>query len=209
LCYVESLRSWLLSVWFKIRHDFVDYQSYMGSSLRIWLFWRLFLDLCSYNLDSSVTPAFIKLLTEADVINCLPRLMVSKFKKMLFQIRIRVSLMKIEIKQKIDDKYILHSFSFNEPTFELLHLSYYIRDVFIIVSQTHIIHTWATKAVIHINLSWERGPVKCNLRFVTACSNFWSSGTSDLALSHLPCWRTYSFHARSLWQTYICLLLFV
>ena len=59
---------------------------------------------------------------------------------MLFQIRIRIririSLMKTQIKQKIDDKHILHSFSFDEPT-----ISYYVRDVFIIVSQTHIIHT--------------------------------------------------------------------
>ena len=53
---------------------------------------------------------------------------------MLFQIRIRISLMKTQIKQKIDDKHILHSFSFDEPT-----ISYYVRDVFIIVSQTHII----------------------------------------------------------------------
>jgi hypothetical protein len=58
LCYVESLRSWLLSVWFEIPRDFVDYQSYMGSSLRIWSFRRLFLNLCSYNLDGSVTCTF-------------------------------------------------------------------------------------------------------------------------------------------------------
>jgi hypothetical protein len=55
LCYVESLRSWLLSVWFEIPRDFMDYRSYMGSSLRIWSFRRLFLNLCSYNLDGSVT----------------------------------------------------------------------------------------------------------------------------------------------------------
>jgi hypothetical protein len=55
LCYVESLWSWLLSVWFEILRDFVDYRSYMGSSLRIWSFQRLFLNLCSYNLDGSVT----------------------------------------------------------------------------------------------------------------------------------------------------------
>jgi hypothetical protein len=53
--YVESLWSWLVMVWFEIPHDFVDYQSYMSSSLRIWSFWWLFLDLCSYNLDGSVT----------------------------------------------------------------------------------------------------------------------------------------------------------
>jgi hypothetical protein len=35
--------------------DFGDYQGYMGSSLRIWSLRRLFLDLCSYNLDGSVT----------------------------------------------------------------------------------------------------------------------------------------------------------
>jgi hypothetical protein len=55
LCYVESLRSWLVLVWFEIPRDFVDYRSYMGSSLRIWSLRRLFLDLCSYNLDGSVT----------------------------------------------------------------------------------------------------------------------------------------------------------
>jgi hypothetical protein len=33
--YVESLRSWLIMVWFEIPRDFVDYRSYMGSSLRI------------------------------------------------------------------------------------------------------------------------------------------------------------------------------
>jgi hypothetical protein len=33
--YVESLRSWLVMVWIEIPQDFVDYQSYMGSSLRI------------------------------------------------------------------------------------------------------------------------------------------------------------------------------
>jgi hypothetical protein len=55
LCYVESLRSWLVMVWFEIPRDFVDYRSYMGSSLIIWSLLRLFLDLCSYNLDGSVT----------------------------------------------------------------------------------------------------------------------------------------------------------
>jgi hypothetical protein len=45
----------LFSVWFEIPHDFVDYRSYMGSSLRIWSLRWLFLDLCSYNLDGSVT----------------------------------------------------------------------------------------------------------------------------------------------------------
>jgi hypothetical protein len=55
LCYVESLWSWLLSIWFEIPRDFGDYQGYMGSSLRIWSLRRLFLDLCSYNLDGSMT----------------------------------------------------------------------------------------------------------------------------------------------------------
>jgi hypothetical protein len=44
----------LFSVWFEIPRDFLDYQSYMGSSLRIWSLRRLFLDLCSYNLDGFV-----------------------------------------------------------------------------------------------------------------------------------------------------------
>jgi hypothetical protein len=54
LCYVESLRSWLLSVWFENPRDFMDYRSYMGSSLRIRSLRWLFLDLCSYNLDGFV-----------------------------------------------------------------------------------------------------------------------------------------------------------
>jgi hypothetical protein len=45
----------LFSVWFEIPHDFMDYRSYMGSSLRIWSLRWLFLDLCSYNLDGSMT----------------------------------------------------------------------------------------------------------------------------------------------------------
>jgi hypothetical protein len=53
--YVESLQSWLVMVWIEIPWDFVDYRGYMGSSLRIWSLQRLFLDMCSYNLDDSVT----------------------------------------------------------------------------------------------------------------------------------------------------------
>jgi hypothetical protein len=30
MCYIESLQSWLLSVWFEIPRDFMDYRSYMG-----------------------------------------------------------------------------------------------------------------------------------------------------------------------------------
>jgi hypothetical protein len=33
----------------------IDYRDYMGSSSKIWAFWSLFLYLCSYNLDGSVT----------------------------------------------------------------------------------------------------------------------------------------------------------
>ena len=70
--------------------------------------------------------------------------MISRFKKeYFFKLEFKISLMKTQIKQKIDDKYILYSFSFDELT-----LSYYISDVFMIVSQTQIIHTSATK-VIH------------------------------------------------------------
>jgi hypothetical protein len=70
--------------------------------------------------------------------------MISRFKKKyFFKFEFKISLMKTQIKQKIDDKHILHLFSFDEPT-----LSYYISDVFIIISQTQIIGTWATK-VIH------------------------------------------------------------
>jgi hypothetical protein len=37
----------------------LDYQSYMGSSARIWSLWWFFLYLCSYNLDDSVTAILI------------------------------------------------------------------------------------------------------------------------------------------------------
>jgi hypothetical protein len=45
-CMLVGLKSLVISL---------DYQSYMGSSVRIWSLWRLFLYLCSYNLDGSVT----------------------------------------------------------------------------------------------------------------------------------------------------------
>jgi hypothetical protein len=41
--------------WFEILHDFVDYRDYMCSSAEIWSHRWLFLYLCSYNLDGSVT----------------------------------------------------------------------------------------------------------------------------------------------------------
>jgi hypothetical protein len=41
--------------WFEILRDFVDYRDYMCSSGEIWSLWWLFLYLCSYNLDGSVT----------------------------------------------------------------------------------------------------------------------------------------------------------
>jgi hypothetical protein len=41
--------------WFEILHDFVDYQDYMCLSSEIGSLWRLFLYLCSNNLDGSVT----------------------------------------------------------------------------------------------------------------------------------------------------------
>jgi hypothetical protein len=107
--------------------------------------------------------------------------------------------MKTQIKQKIDDKHILHSFLFDELT-----LSYCISDVFIIVSQTQIIRTWATK-VIHIYIIFyqKRGMAEHNPRFVTCRSSFWCSRTSDPALTRFPSWRTYSIHACFLWQTYM------
>jgi hypothetical protein len=55
----------LFSVWFEIPRDFVDYWSYMSSSLRIWSLRWFFLDLCSYNLDGSVT----KMLCHNNIIN--------------------------------------------------------------------------------------------------------------------------------------------
>jgi hypothetical protein len=45
-CMLVGLKSLVISL---------DYQSYMGSSVRIWSFWWLFLYLCFYNLDGSVT----------------------------------------------------------------------------------------------------------------------------------------------------------
>jgi hypothetical protein len=45
-CMLVDLKSLVISL---------DYQSYMGSSARIWSLRWLFLYLCSYNLDSSVT----------------------------------------------------------------------------------------------------------------------------------------------------------
>jgi hypothetical protein len=66
LCWIITI--WLLSVWFEIPRDFMDYQSYMGSSLRIWSFRRLFLNLCSYNLDGSVTTSADDLV-EVDISN--------------------------------------------------------------------------------------------------------------------------------------------
>jgi hypothetical protein len=55
MCYVEwcdlgckqaGLKSFVVSI---------DYRDYMGSSSKIWAFWRLFLYLCSYNLVGYVT----------------------------------------------------------------------------------------------------------------------------------------------------------
>jgi len=112
--------------------------------------------------------------------------------------------MKTQIKQKIDDKHILPSFSFDKPT-----LSYYISDVFIIVSQTRIFVHEQLRSLIHIIFYQKRGLAKHNPRFVTCRSSFWCSQTLDSALTRFSSRRTYSLHVRSLWQTYICLLLFV
>ena len=123
---------------------------------------------------------------------------------MLFQIWnwIWISLMKTQIKQKNRwQTYI---------TFILVRRTNITLEMAssLFHKHTSFIHE-QLRSVIHINFSWERDLAKCNSRFVTRCSSFWSSRTSDPALSHLPCWRTYSLHARSMWQTYICLLLFV
>jgi hypothetical protein len=40
--------------WFEILRDFMDYRDYMCSNVKIWSLRRLFLYLCSYNLDGSV-----------------------------------------------------------------------------------------------------------------------------------------------------------
>jgi hypothetical protein len=45
-CMLVGLKSLMISL---------DYRSYMGSSTRIWSLWWLFLFLCSYNLDGSMT----------------------------------------------------------------------------------------------------------------------------------------------------------
>jgi hypothetical protein len=54
LCWIMYDLS-LLVGWFEILRDFMDYQDYMCSSAKIWLLRWLFLCLCSYNLDGSVT----------------------------------------------------------------------------------------------------------------------------------------------------------
>jgi hypothetical protein len=45
----------LLVGWFEILHDFVDHRYHMCSSVEIWPLLWLFLSLCSYNLEGSVT----------------------------------------------------------------------------------------------------------------------------------------------------------
>jgi hypothetical protein len=50
LCWITTILACLKSLMISL-----DYRSYMGSSVRIWLLQWLFLYLCSYNLDGSVT----------------------------------------------------------------------------------------------------------------------------------------------------------
>jgi hypothetical protein len=54
LCWITTILACML-VGLKSLVISLDYQSYMGSSARIWSFRWLFLYLCSYNLDGSVT----------------------------------------------------------------------------------------------------------------------------------------------------------
>jgi hypothetical protein len=54
LCWVTTILACML-VGLKSLVILLDYRSYMGSSVRIWSLWWLFLYLCSYNLDGSMT----------------------------------------------------------------------------------------------------------------------------------------------------------
>jgi hypothetical protein len=54
LCWITTILACLL-VGLKSLMISLDYQSYMGSSVRIWSLRWLFLYLCSYNLDGSMT----------------------------------------------------------------------------------------------------------------------------------------------------------
>jgi hypothetical protein len=62
LCWITTILACML-VGLKSLVILLDYRSYMGSSARIWSLRWLFLYLCSYNLDGSVTsiahPSFI------------------------------------------------------------------------------------------------------------------------------------------------------
>jgi hypothetical protein len=58
MCYVEWYDLGCNRVGLKFFVISIDYRDYMGSSSKIYTFWRLFLYLCSYNLDDFVTPWF-------------------------------------------------------------------------------------------------------------------------------------------------------
>jgi hypothetical protein len=57
LCWITTILACML-VGLKSLVISLDYRSYMGSSVRIWSLRWLFLYLCSYNLDGSVTAHF-------------------------------------------------------------------------------------------------------------------------------------------------------
>jgi hypothetical protein len=58
LCWITMILACML-VGLKFLVISLDYRSYMGSSVRIWSLRWLFLYLCSYNLDDSMTQAFL------------------------------------------------------------------------------------------------------------------------------------------------------
>jgi hypothetical protein len=61
LCWITTILTCMLVV-LKSLVISLDYRSYMGSSARIWSLRWLFLYLCSYNLDGSVTPSTLQLI---------------------------------------------------------------------------------------------------------------------------------------------------
>jgi hypothetical protein len=60
LCWITMILACML-VGLKSLVSSLDYRSYMGSSVRIWSLWWLFLYLCSYNLDGSVTHSIVEI----------------------------------------------------------------------------------------------------------------------------------------------------
>jgi hypothetical protein len=71
LCWITTILACML-VGLKSLVISLDYRSYMGSSARIWSFRWLFLYLCSYNLDGSITctPVYLSCAASHGVWDC-------------------------------------------------------------------------------------------------------------------------------------------